>query len=118
MEPARGCAGWARFQNGKIGAKVHVVFDPTGGVPIFFEVSSGNVEPAFRPASWPDRGDLTVAKSSMPVERGATHVFDLGYYDYGSRRGLLTAGPADMDRWLAAIGGPTSTGRAVGSSPG
>jgi hypothetical protein len=30
---------WAEFQNGKIGAKVHVVVDPDQGVPIFFGVS-------------------------------------------------------------------------------
>ncbi|WP_223861839.1 IS4 family transposase, partial [Geminicoccus harenae] len=65
------CAGWARFQNGNLAAKVHVVFDPTLGVPVFFEVTSGNTN------------DITVAKTAMPIETGATYIFDLGYYDFG-----------------------------------
>lgn len=64
-------ADWAKFQNGQIGAKVHVVFDPAERVPVFFEVGPGNVN------------DITVAKASMPIELGATYVFDLGYYDFG-----------------------------------
>ncbi len=76
-------ASWTRFQRAALAAKVHVVFDPAAGVPIFFEVTPGNTN------------DITVAKADMPVEPGATpgsrcrgpegrlYVFDLGYYDFG-----------------------------------
>ncbi|MFC3230338.1 DUF4372 domain-containing protein, partial [Marinibaculum pumilum] len=36
--PGRGAERWARFQNGKIAAKVHVVFDPKAALPVFYEV--------------------------------------------------------------------------------
>lgn len=64
-------ADWARFQKGNLAAKVHMVFDPVAGVPVFFEVTSGNTH------------DITVARRSMPVKAGATYIFDLGYYDFG-----------------------------------
>ena len=44
-------ADWACFQTGTVAAKVHVVFDPSLGVPVFVEVTSGNTEPALWPAS-------------------------------------------------------------------
>lgn len=69
--PGRGAERWANFQDGNIAAKVHVVYDPKAELPTFYEVSSGNTN------------DISVAKSKMPVEAGATYIFDLGYYDYG-----------------------------------
>jgi IS4 transposase len=71
VHPGQGAANWAHFQDGKVAAKVHVVFDPKAQVPVFYELTSGNTN------------DITVAKSRMPVEPGATYVFDLGYYDFG-----------------------------------
>lgn len=71
VHPGHGAEGWAHFQNGKIAAKIHVVFDPKAKVPTFYELTSGNTN------------DITVAKTRMPVEAGATYVFDLGYYDFG-----------------------------------
>jgi DDE family transposase/uncharacterized protein DUF4372 len=62
-------AGWARFSAGVCGAKVHVVYDADSDRPIFAAVSLANVN------------DITVAQQ-MPIEAGATYVFDLGYYDY------------------------------------
>jgi IS4 transposase len=62
--------GWAEFSTGVCGAKVHVVYDPDADRPLYFSVTTANVN------------DITAAKA-MPIEAGATYVFDLGYYDYG-----------------------------------
>ena len=61
--------GWARFSAGVCGAKVHVIYDPDADRPIYAAVSAANVN------------DITIAQK-MPIEAGATYVFDLGYYDY------------------------------------
>jgi len=71
VHPGSGAKGWAHFQDGKVAAKVHVVYDPKAQMPVFYELSSGNTN------------DITVAKTKMPIEAGATYVFDLGYYDFG-----------------------------------
>jgi len=60
---------WARFSAEVCGAKVHVVYDPDADQPVYSAFSAANVN------------DITAAKA-MPVETGATYVFDLGYYDY------------------------------------
>jgi hypothetical protein len=60
---------WARFSANVCGAKAHVVFDPDLGHPVYHAISAANVN------------DITPAKQ-MPIEPGATYVFDLGYYDY------------------------------------
>ncbi|HEX7967958.1 MAG TPA: IS4 family transposase [Stellaceae bacterium] len=62
-------AAWARFSAGVCGAKVHVIYDPDADRPIYAAVSAANVN------------DITIAQA-MPIEAGATYVFDLGYYDY------------------------------------
>jgi IS4 transposase len=62
-------ATWARFSARVCGAKVHVIYDADADRPIYAAVSSANVN------------DITVAHQ-MPIEPGATYVFDLGYYDY------------------------------------
>jgi hypothetical protein len=62
-------AHWARFSSGVCGAKLHVIYDPDADQPIYAAVSAANVN------------DITAAHE-MPVEPGATYVFDLGYYDY------------------------------------
>jgi hypothetical protein len=61
--------GWARFSDAACGAKVHVIYDPDADRPIYAVVTAANVN------------DITPAKA-MPIEPGATYVFDLGYYDY------------------------------------
>ena len=62
-------ADWARFSADHCAAKLHVVYDPHGGVPL-------------RAVVTPDRvNDITPAKA-MPIEPGATYVFDLAYYSY------------------------------------
>ncbi len=63
-------AEWARFSSHVCGAKAHIVFDPDAQTPVYHEVSAAKVN------------DVSVAKP-MPIEPGATYVFDLGYYDYG-----------------------------------
>ncbi len=63
-------AEWARFSTDVFGAKAHVVYDPDQGRPIYHAVTAANVN------------DITAAKE-MPIEAGATYVFDLGYYDFG-----------------------------------
>jgi len=63
-------AEWARFSAGVCGAKLHVIYDPHADRPIYANVSAANVN------------DITLAQQ-MPIEPGATYVFDLGYYDYG-----------------------------------
>jgi IS4 transposase len=60
---------WARFSSKVCGAKVHVIYDPGADQPIYAAVTPANVN------------DITAAQA-MPIEPGATYVFDLGYYDY------------------------------------
>lgn len=63
-------AEWARFSANACGAKVHVVYDAGAERPIYAAVTPAKVN------------DITAAHA-MPIEAGATYVFDLGYYDYG-----------------------------------
>ena len=61
---------WAKFSADVFGAKVHIVYDPNADRPVYFAVTPANVN------------DITAAKA-MPIEAGATYVYDLAYYDYG-----------------------------------
>lgn len=61
---------WATFSADVFGAKAHIVYDPNADRPVYFAVTPANVN------------DITAAKA-MPIELGATYVYDLGYYDYG-----------------------------------
>jgi IS4 transposase len=72
-------ADWARFSAGVCGAKVHVIYDTDADRPIYAAVSAANVN------------DITAAQQ-MPIEPGATYVFDLGYYDYAWWAKLDAAG--------------------------
>ena len=63
-------AEWATFSAGICGAKAHIIYDPDADAPLYLMVTASNVN------------DITAAKA-MPIEAGATYVFDLGYYDYG-----------------------------------
>ncbi len=62
-------ADWAQFSAGVCGVKAHIIYDPHADRPIYFAVTPSNVN------------DITAAKA-MPIEAGATYVFDLGFYDY------------------------------------
>jgi IS4 transposase len=61
---------WAQFSTGVCGAKMHVIYDAEAGFPLYAAVTAANIN------------DITAAKA-MPIQAGATYVFDLGYYDYG-----------------------------------
>ena len=60
---------WATFSAGVCGAKAHIVYDPDADQPLYLMVTPSNIN------------DITAARQ-MPIEAGATYVFDLGYYDY------------------------------------
>jgi len=62
-------ADWAEFSAGVCGVKAHIIYDPHADRPIYFAVTPSNVN------------DITAAKA-MPIEPGATYVYDLGFYDY------------------------------------
>jgi len=62
-------SGWARFSARACGIKAHVIYDAGAETPIYAAVTAANVN------------DITAAQA-MPIEPGATYVFDLGYYDY------------------------------------
>ena len=70
---------WATFSADVFGAKAHIVYDPNADRPVYFAVTPANVN------------DITAAKA-MPIEPGATYVYDLGYYDYSWWAGLDEAG--------------------------
>ncbi len=61
---------WAHFSAKACGAKAHVIYDADADRPIYAAVTAAKVN------------DITAAQT-MPIEAGATYVFDLGYYDYG-----------------------------------
>jgi hypothetical protein len=70
---------WARFSAKACGAKAHIVYDPDADRPVYAAVTPARVT------------DLTAARA-IPIEAGATYVFDLGYYDYGWWAELHAAG--------------------------
>ena len=70
---------WAYFSSKACGAKAHVIYDADAEQPVYASVTAAKVN------------DITAAKE-MPVEAGATYVFDLGYYDYGWWAALDGAG--------------------------
>lgn len=63
------CAEWARFSEKVCGAKLHVIYDPDADRPLYAAIT-------------PARTNDITAAHAMPIEPGATYVFDLGYYDY------------------------------------
>lgn len=70
---------WAHFSAKACGAKLHVIYDPDADRPIYAAVTAAKVN------------DITVAQT-MPIDAGATYVFDLGYYDYAWWAKLDAAG--------------------------
>jgi hypothetical protein len=94
---------WARFSAEVCGAKAHVVFDPDLGRPVYHAVSAAKVN------------DITAAKA-MPIEAGATYVFDLGYYDYAWWAKLDAAGCRIVTRFKSNT--PLRQGRSMALAPG
>ena len=70
---------WARFSADVCGAKAHVIYDPDADCPTYVAVTPQRIN------------DITAAKA-MPLQPGATYVFDLGYYDFGWWAALNAAG--------------------------
>jgi len=103
---------WASGQVESAGAKLHVVFDPDAQVPVHFAVTGQRIN------------DITVAKM-LPIEAGATYVFDLGYYDFSWWNSLISKGCRVVTRLKTntrttiirersvAPGGPVLTDRIV-----
>jgi putative transposase len=61
--------GWAE-QSARIrGLKLHLVYDPRHDRPVWFEITSAKI-------------DDVVAGRQVPLEKGATYVFDRGYTDF------------------------------------
>lgn len=60
---------WARFSDDLIAAKLHLVYDPDARLPIRADLTPDTVN------------DITPARA-MPIEPGATYVFDLAYYSF------------------------------------
>ena len=62
-------SNWASYEARATSVKMHIVFDPDAATPVHFAVTPGRIN------------DIVAAKT-MPIEDGATYVFDLGYYDF------------------------------------
>lgn len=60
---------WAHYDATCDGVKLHIVYDPRAALPVYFAVS-------------PARENDMVQAKGMPIEPGATYVFDLGYYSF------------------------------------
>ena len=70
---------WAHYASKPCGVKAHVIYDADADSPIYASITPARIN------------DITAAKA-MPIEPGATYVFDLAYYDYGWWAGLDAAG--------------------------
>jgi IS4 transposase len=70
---------WAEANARTRGLKLHLLYDPRHGRPVWFEVTSAKV-------------DDVVAGRAVPLEPGATYVFDKGYTDYRWWSEILAAG--------------------------
>lgn len=62
---------WIGLHRGEPSAKIHMVYDPRAEQPVYFDLTAARIN------------DITAAKRMLPIEPGATYVFDLGYYDFG-----------------------------------
>ena len=97
---------WAAFSADVCGAKLHMLYDPDAARPLYAGITAAKVN------------DITAAKE-MPITRGATYVFDLGYYDYSWWAELDQAGCRIITRFktntplMAAIDQPVAQGSPV-----
>jgi hypothetical protein len=96
-------AQWAQFSAEVCGAKAHFIYDPDLGRPVYHAVTAAKVN------------DITAAKQ-MPIEAGATYVFDLGYYDYGWWAKLDEAGCRIVTRFKTST--PLQQARDMPLGPG
>jgi hypothetical protein len=72
-------ADWAGFSRDVYGAKAHVIYDPDADCPLFLSITARSVN------------DIIAARQ-MPIQPGASYVFDLGYYDFAWWNQLDEAG--------------------------
>jgi hypothetical protein len=79
---------WAHFSTMAVGAKLHVIYDPDADQPVYAALTPARIN------------DITAAHD-MPIEPGATYVFDLGYYDYAWWAQLDAAGCRIVTRFKA-----------------
>src|SRR5205823_3532417 len=70
---------WAQANARTRGLKLHLLYDPRHRRPVWFAVTSAKV-------------DDVVAGRAVPLEPGATYVFDKGYTDYRWWSAILAAG--------------------------
>ncbi len=61
---------WVGLHRGEPTAKIHVIYDPRAGQPVYFALTPAKVS------------DIAAARRMLPIEAGATYVFDLAYYDF------------------------------------
>ena len=73
------------------GLKVHLLYAPSAAMPIEAEITPANVN------------DIQIGRS-MPVERGATYVFDKGYCDYNWWREIDLKGAFFVTRFKKNAG--------------
>lgn len=73
------CRSWASYEPRGAMVKLHIDFDADCEVPANFAITPAHV------------ADVRMAQT-MPIEPGATYVFDLGYYDFSWWKRLHEAG--------------------------
>lgn len=76
---------WAEANARTRGLKLHVLHDPRQGHPVWFEVTSAKVDDA-------------VAGRAIPLQSGATYVYDKGYTDFRRWREIIDAGAVFVTR--------------------
>jgi hypothetical protein len=91
---------WAHFSAKACGAKAHIAFDPDADLPVYSIVTPARTT------------DLTAIRQ-MPIEAGATYVFDLGYYDYSWWAALHQAGCRFVTRFKSNTPLTLESARAV-----
>jgi len=80
INPGRRMLSWLGLHREEVSAKIHVVYDPRADQPVYFALTPARIN------------DITAAKEQLPIEPGATYVFDLGYYDFAWWAALRDAG--------------------------
>lgn len=86
--PAAACR-WARFCDRVAGVKLHLVYDPALGAPTYFAITPQRV------------ADIVPARA-LPLEAGASYVFDLGYYAFDLFAAIAQAGGRFVTRLKAS----------------
>lgn len=76
---------WAEADARTRGLKLHLLYDPRAAHPVRFAVTSPKVS------------DIAAGRA-MPLEPGATYVFDKGYVDYGWWQDIHDAGAVFVSR--------------------